>query len=61
MPAYCDDCGRKQGLPIGFGVPGYYGRCPQCGINRACYGGIDPSPQTPRQSSKITDWIEDRE
>jgi hypothetical protein len=50
---YCDDCGRKAGLPVtdykaGIRVPGFYGKCPHCGITRACYG-VDPNPPAPRR------------
>lgn len=50
---YCDQCGRKAGLPVtdynaGIRVLGFYGKCPRCGITRACYG-INPEPPTPRR------------
>lgn len=61
--SYCDDCGRKAGLPIsdpwaGVWVPSFYGRCPRCNIIRACYG-VDPEPRKPRQPSiplAVQEW-----
>lgn len=63
---YCDDCGRKLGLPVddirGVRVAGFYGRCDHCGVIRTCYG-IDPEPQKPRQPMippAVQEWIQER-
>lgn len=63
---YCDDCGRKLGLPIddlhGVRVADFYGRCGHCGVIRTCYG-IDPEPQKERQPRippAVQEWIQER-
>lgn len=65
---YCDDCGRKHGLPIddpwGVRVVGFYGRCGRCGVIRVCYGPQDPAPQKPRRPripEAVQDWQRGRD